>query len=291
MREASAAGPFLRLIRWAAARLPRGRARLARALARVLRTPFVDTVEPRDLQTRMVIDPSDPFQLEIWLGTYQPHVISFLRQSIKPGATVLVAGLHVGYIATLAARLAGPRGIVLSAEPDPAARDAAQRNLAMLDGTCAPVHVLAAGLSDSDGSLTIHLSSTLGHSSFAGPHHARARDVVPLRRGDDWLRERGVRALDVLVLDVEGWECHALGGLAGVIAESPHLVALVEVSDWALRDAGASVSMLLDWLDAHGFDVFWAESPTGRHGVSGARADANDVRAGDVLCVKKAAAD
>ena len=161
----------------------------------------------------------------------------------------------------------------------------------MLDARCAPVHVLAGGLSDSDGSLTIHLSSTLGHSSFAGPHQPRTSDVVALRRGDEWLRERGLTALDVLVLDVEGWEWHALSGLAGVISASPRLVALVEVSDWALRDAGCSVAMLLEWLHAHALDVFWAETSTGRHGVSGARADANEIRAGDVLCVRKAPAD
>ena len=289
--QPSTAGPALRFVRWAAAKLPRGRARLARLLSRVLRGAFIDVVEPRDLQVQMVVDPSDPFQLEIWLGTYQPHVVSFLRQSIKPGATVLVAGLHVGYVAAIAARLAGPRGTVLSAEPDPAARDAARRNLAMLDATSATVHVLAGGLSDSDESLTMHLSSTLGHSSFAAPHQSRTSDVVPLRRGDEWLLERGVNVLDVLILDVEGWECHALRGLASVISQSPHLVALIEVSEWALRDAGCSVSILFDWLRANDFEVFWAETPTGRYGVSGAPADADEIRAGDVLCVRKESGD
>jgi FkbM family methyltransferase len=235
----------------------------------------------------MVVDPSDPFQLEMWLGAYQPHVVAFLRQNIKPGAVVLVAGLQVGYVATIAAKLAGPRGRVFSAEPDAAARDIARLNLAMLDASCAPIDVLAGGLSDSDGHLTMYLSSTLGHSSFAAPHQPRATEMVPLRRGDAWLAERGVQRLDVVVLDIEGWECHALRGLAGVLSSSPHLVALIEVSDWALRDAGCSVAMLFDWLRANGFDLYWAEKIGGPLGVSGAPARAEHVRAGDVLCVKR----
>jgi FkbM family methyltransferase len=253
----------------------------------MLRKKFIDTVEPPELRTRMVIDPTDPFQLDMWLGAYQPHVVSLLRHTIKPDATVLVAGLQVGYVAAIAARLAGARGKVLSAEPDPAAIDAASRNLGMLDAGCAPVYVLAGGLSDSDGSLTINLSSTLGHSSFAAPHHPRTQAVALLRRGDEWLREQGVHKLDVLVLDVEGWECHVLRGLTGVIAQSPQLMALIEVSPWALRDAGSSVSMLFDWLLANGFDVRWAQRQQGRYGVSGEPADASIIRASDVLCVRK----
>lgn len=234
----------------------------------------------------MVIDPADPFQLDMWLGAYQPHVVSFLRRNITADAAVLVAGLQVGYIAAIAARLAGRNGRVFSAEPDTLARETAQQNLAMLDGSCAPVEVLAGGLSDSNGSLTMYLSSTLGHSSFAAPHQPRATEVVSLRRGDEWLAERGTEALDVLVLDIEGWECHALRGLAGTIASSPRLVALIEVSDWALRDAGCSVATLFGWLRAQGFELYWAETAGGPYGVSGAVARAEDIRAGDVLCVR-----
>lgn len=287
MLTPAAAGPGLRLLRTAAARLPRGRARLARALSRVLRHSFVDTVEPADLRARMVIDPGDRFQLEMWLGTYQPHVVAFLRRNVKCGATVLTAGLHVGYVAALAARLAGTNGRVFSAEPDPAARRAAERNLALLDEACAPVHVLTGGLSDSNGNLTIHLSSTLGQSSFAAPHHPRATELVPLRRGDEWLGEYGVTSLDVLVLDLEGWECHALRGLDPIISASARLVALIEVCDWALRDAGYGVGALFDWLRARGFELTWAEHVGGRYGVTGARADADRIRACDVLCVRR----
>ena len=284
---APTAGPGLRLLRRTVGTLPRGRARAAHLLSWVLRSPFVDVVEPRELETRIVIDPSDPFQVEMWLGAYQPHVVSFLRQSVKPGDTVLTAGLHIGYVAAIAARLAGRDGVVFSAEPDPAARELAQQNLALLDAGCAPVRVLAGGLSDADTSLTINLSSTLGHSSLAAPHHPRSREVVPLRRGDAWLHEHGTRAIDVLVLDVEGWECHVLRGLSRVIAASPRLVALIEVSPWALRDAGCSAAALFEWLRTNGFHLFWAEARTGPYGVSGVPVDAAESRGGDVLCVRK----
>ena len=287
----AAAGPGLRLVRRLVTNLPRGKVRIARMLSRVMKASFVDTVEPAELGARLVIDPRDPFQLEMWLGTYQPHVVSFLRHNVRPGATVLAAGLHIGYVAVLAARLASRNGRVFSAEPDPAARDAARRSLELLDAQCAVVRVLPAGLSDSNGSLTINLSATLGQSSFAAPHHPRTTEVVPLRRGDEWLAGEGVTSVDVLILDVEGWECHALRGLERVLAGSPRLVALIEVSEWALREAGCNASALFDWLRAHGFELTWAEQVGGRYGVTGAAADAQHIRAGDVLCVKGGVVD
>jgi len=86
--------------------LPRGRGRVARFLAGKLRKPFVARVPPFELDVLLTIDPSDAFQLEIWLGAYQPHVINFLTQSVRHGDAVLCAGLHVGYTVAIARRLA-----------------------------------------------------------------------------------------------------------------------------------------------------------------------------------------
>jgi len=287
------AGPGLRLLARAAAHLPHGRSRLARALSRYLRRPFVDAVYPRELGVRLVIDPRDPFQVEIWLGAYQPNVVSFLRQSVAPGSVVLCAGLHVGYIASLASRLAGAHGTVLSAEPDPVARAWAERNLLISrDGAAAPVIVLPGGLSSAPGELRLYASTVMGHSSFALPHHGTERLSVPVVRGDDWLESLGVRRIDVMVLDVEGWEVHALRGLERTIARSPRLRAMVEVADWALHDAGSTPAELFDFWRRLGFEVRWARHH-GRHfacGVWGPVAAADSREAGDVLCVRDGAA-
>ena len=287
------AGVGLRSLRAILTRLPRGRTRAARLVGGALRRSFVDDVPPYDAGVRLVIDPHDPFQLEIWLGAYQPHVVSFLRSAIKPGDRVLCAGLHVGYVAALARRLAGPRGLVLSAEPDQTARQRAEVNLRLSESAaCAPIHVLPAGLSDQDETLAFHKSSVLGHSSFGTPHHEERLVNTPVRRGDTWLAELGVDALDVMVLDVEGWELSALRGLRDVIGKSPGLRAMIAVSDWALHDAGTSAEALLAFCWDAGLVVRWAEHADDRapYGVAGSLARPNQgIRANDVLCVANAA--
>jgi FkbM family methyltransferase len=253
-----------------------------------MRTPFVDVVEPHEYGVRLVVDPTDPFQLEIWLGTYQPHVVSFLRQTIRPGARVLCAGLHVGYIAGLARALAGPRGRVFSAEPDRAARERAHRNLS-LQVAVAPVDVFEGGLSDAEGTLLLHRSSVLGHSSFACEHQPLDERSVPVAPADQWLERLGVHDLDVIVLDVEGWELRVLKGLARTMSRSRSLVCLVEMTDWALQSAGTSSQELLEFLRDCGFEVRWVTKwgPRFPMGVWGPVIDdAHDALSNDVLCLR-----
>ena len=282
-----------RVVRGLASRLPRGRARTARLLSRVLRSPFVDVVAPYDLGVRLTIDPRDPFQVEMWLGAYQPHVIAFLRNAVTPGARVLCAGLHVGYVAALARKLAGPEGVVVAADPDPRAFECAVTNLRLgAPEALAPVHVFAGGLSDEPGELRLYQSSVMGHSSFAAPHHGMEVRAVPLVRGDDWLRALGLASLDVIVLDVEGWEVQVLRGLAEVISRSPGLRALVEVSEWALREAGTTREALYDYWKQRGFTMRWAQhahlgAPLGVSGPSLAQKSSID---GDLVCERGALA-
>ena len=281
--------PVLAALQRVITALPRGRSRIARLLAGKLRGCFVAVVPPFNLDVRLAIDPSDPFQAEIWLGAYQPHVVAFLMANVRAGSTVLCAGLHVGYIASIARRLAGPFGRVLTAEPDPIALECGRFNLRLGDpARDAPIEVLGGGLSDEDATLELHQSNVLGHSSFATSHHEATLTHAQLRRGDDWLEERGVASVDVAVLDVEGWELRALLGLRQTLARSPQLVALIELSGWALKDAGTSGPDVVAFLRSRGFDVRWASAHGHgcRYGVWGDRVEKGDEEtANDVLCV------
>ena len=286
--DARDAGRGLRAFRRIASRLPRGRARVARALSSMMRRPFIDVVEPHEQGVRLFIDPTDPFHLEIWLGAYQPHVVSFLRRTVQPGNTVLCAGLHVGYMAALARTFSGPSGRVLSAEPDALARARACSNLA-LQRHVARLDVFEGGLSDAAGVLMLHQSAVLGHSSFACEHQPNGEQAVPVVTGDAWMQTLGVSALDTMVLDVEGWEPNVLRGLQETIARSRPLVALVEMTEWALRGAGSGSAELLALLRGLGFEVRWVtehggDLPFGAWGpVVG---EAREELSHDVICIR-----
>jgi len=134
----------------------------------------------------------------------------------------------------------------------------------------------------------LYESHVLGHSSFAAPHQGKAEEVVPVCRGDDWLDSIGVTSLDVMVLDIEGWEVQALRGLIRTLDNSPRLRALIEVSEWALNDAGTSPDELLGLLRERGFTLRWVEKSGSNfeHGVWGELVVDGRLGSGDVLCYR-----
>lgn len=243
------------MLRRLIAALPRGRARAARAVRHLRRHSFLDVVEPRALDVRMWVDPADPFQLEVWTGAYQPHVVQWLRESVKPADRVVCVGLHVGYVAGLARRLAGPTGRVISAEPDATARRVAERSLALGDTRDAPIAIFPGGFDQAEGMLTLNHSRVMGHSSFACPHQGDGPESVPVTTGDAFLAAHGIERLDVLVLDVEGWELRVLIGLADTIARSPRIRMCVELAPWALREAGTDERAVRTWLFERGVSL------------------------------------
>jgi FkbM family methyltransferase len=52
-------------------------------------------------------------------GTWEPEVVSCLRQNVPQGAVVLDVGAHIGFYALLLSRLVGANGAVYSFEPVP----------------------------------------------------------------------------------------------------------------------------------------------------------------------------
>ncbi len=66
------------------------------------------------------LDVVRPSQGGIYLRkVYEPHISFYLKRNVREGDCFLDAGAHVGYYALLAARLVGPRGVVVAFEPDP----------------------------------------------------------------------------------------------------------------------------------------------------------------------------
>jgi hypothetical protein len=100
----------------------------------------------------------------------------------------------------------------------------------------------------------MNVSRTLGQSSFSIPHNSNEKAIVNVRRGDDVLRELGISYLDGLLLDLEGWESHALEGLSETLKTPPRW-AIIECFEVALENAGSSRQALLSQIEAIGLRV------------------------------------
>lgn len=175
----------------------------------------------------------------------EPGTVAVVQNLLKPGETFLDVGANVGAYTLLAARLVGPGGTVISVEPVPVTA-AMLRTTAAINGISAQTEIHECALGEQDGSSSITLGTTSGHSSFRPLDGGAATEsvLVPVRRGADVV---GDRVPAIVKIDVEGFELEVLSGLQPVLANKTSAL-IVEYSPQHIEAAGLTAAQWLKRL-------------------------------------------
>ena len=131
---------------------------------------------------------------------------------IKHGACVFDCGANIGVFCCYAAALAGPKGRVYAWEPVAEACDVVLRNVQANDQE--QVVCIRKGLADWHGRATIHVP--LSHSNCSSLESgAEGRpEEIEVTTLDAEVERLGVRQVDLIKIDVEGYEEQLLRGAA-----------------------------------------------------------------------------
>jgi FkbM family methyltransferase len=184
-------------------------------------------------------------------GAFERQTRQRFSEAVRPGATVLDLGAHIGAYTLLAAALVGPSGRVIAFEPDPRSFAWLRRNIRR--NRCRHVTPIQQAVADRSGSATL-FSHPLDPSqnslhAFASPRASVAVETVAL---DARLPAARV---DVVKMDIEGGEVRALQGMQALLEANPAVTLFVELNPAALRRAGSSGEELVAWLRQAGFRV------------------------------------
>lgn len=230
-----------------------GKARLARwALGNALQTPDV-VLRTRwgDLALPHLREPI-AFYLLID-GVYERDGVRLLRRQLAPGGSFVDVGANVGALTLVAARLAGPGGRVLAAE-------ASGRLFAYLAGNVrrnrlGNVLLRRCAVQDRDGGRRDFYDAPPRHFGMGSlaPQFGRAPAAVPARTLDSLLGEAGFGRVDLLKVDVEGYEASVFRGAAGLLGGPRPPLLLFEFCDWAEARAGFPAGEAQEVLLGHGY--------------------------------------
>ncbi|WP_432743294.1 FkbM family methyltransferase [Methylobacter sp. G7] len=195
------------------------------------------------------VDRADSLQLAK-SGMFEPLETALLRELIKPGDKVLDIGANMGYYTVLFADWVGASGIVHAVEPDP-------DNFALLDANTRDfqqqgrVHLHTPALSESSGTAKLfHSKDNVGmHRLYDSICCDGSFREVVVCRGDDL----ALAPLDVIKIDIEGYEAFALRGLSETLTHSPNLKILCEFSPLSMMEAGVQPLQWLKWMESFGF--------------------------------------
>lgn len=185
--------------------------------------------------------------------------IQFFIDNVHPGQLVLDIGGHYGEYAVLFAALVGPNGMVVSFEPDVAARPMLQANLA-LNHFVERVQIESYAVFDTITSQTLftrhgNAQSSLSRAGLGGqPSDDDVENYpVPTVRIDEYLRQAHLPMPDVIKLDVEGAEINALRGAGEVL--SSKVTILCELHPYAWPEFRTSFDDLLRVIADHGRSI------------------------------------
>jgi FkbM family methyltransferase len=175
-----------------------------------------------------------------------------LASALTSGSVVVDAGANIGVYSHFLSRCVGAEGMVHSFEPSPdnfARLTTATRHLQN-------VHTNQLAVSDTTGEQLLYVSNTLNVDHRTYPSPGEVRQAIPVRsiRLDDYFLQ-GDR-VDLLKLDVQGFELRALQGADRILSDNSGIALLVECWPHALALAGDSAESLYHFLRDRGFDVY-----------------------------------
>jgi FkbM family methyltransferase len=175
-----------------------------------------------------------------------------LKATLSAGDVVVDAGANIGIYSQFFSRCVGPTGVVHSFEPSP-------ENFARLRSAArrlSNVRVWPAGVGERTGRSTLYLSEKLNvdHRTYMAEGDARASVPIDIITLDDYF-EPGQR-VDLIKMDIQGYELHALRGATRALADNPAAKLLLEFWPYGLKQAGANWLELIDTLENKGRSLF-----------------------------------
>lgn len=217
------------------------------------------------------------------LGERDPDVMRFLRSWLRAGGVALDVGANIGTYAIPLARIVGPDGRVIAFEPNRPTRACLRHNVRL--NRARNVVVIPSAVGEISGRQALVVTADNAGEVHLAPGNAdRGMADVRVTTLDEETSRLGIRAVDFIKLDIEGYELAALRGATRILRDSPRLVVQTEIVLAHLKRYGFTIEDLVRFFAGHGYlpyectsdgtmrpvelssehrepDWFWARSP------------------------------
>jgi FkbM family methyltransferase len=162
-----------------------------------------------------------------------------LKRILFTGAVVVDAGANIGIYSEFLSRCVGPTGVVHSFEPSP---DNFKR-LRAATLKLPNVRLSQAAVGEHSGKSELYLSDKLNvdHRAYMAAGDSRRTVPIEIVALDDYFKP-GER-VDLIKMDIQGYEFHALQGANRVLVDNPSIRVLLEFWPYGLKQAG------VNWID------------------------------------------
>lgn len=221
------------------------------------RRRYIETKIQPGVRIRLYVD--SRLSQSIYCDSFERRERLFLDRFLKPGDVFVDIGANIGLFTLLAARRVGDMGHVHAFEPCSETYQRLLDNVKLNRFENVSCYSLA--LSNRAGTFRMSKSldgydawNSLAQPTMGSSFTIEDVDAVML---DAFLQERRlVGHVDMVKIDVEGWESHVLSGGAAALSRADAPVLQVEFTEQAALSAGSSCEELYHLLEELGYRMF-----------------------------------
>ena len=203
-------------------------------------------------------------------GAHEVPLTKYLIENVKPGQIVLDIGANIGYFTALLGCLVGPSGHVVAYEPNPRVYPFLMENLSLYN-IKDRVTVLQKAAHAAAGRIKLYVADRfLGNTSIHqhdADYFSKFYDTVSEIEADaeplDANLERFAQ-IDLVKLDIEGGEYHALLGMRELLAREAVGTIVMEINPLMLQQDLPALRELLSDIQEKYNTVFYTLSQEGQ---------------------------
>jgi FkbM family methyltransferase len=171
-----------------------------------------------------------------------------IQTELHDGDTFIDAGANIGYFTLIASDIVGGNGRVFAFEPDRTTFSTLLKNIRT--NSCGNVVAFMKAVSDRTGNTTMVINSANRGENQVGVTSKSSPTIgVSCLALDDL----GISEVNLIKLDIEGGEGHAIRGMKRIIEANENLKLIMELSPSLLERHGTSPVGLLRYLQSSGF--------------------------------------
>ena len=215
-------------------------------------------VDPFSTSGRIIIDE----------GSYEPELVELMRRKLAPGGVFVDIGANEGLFSAIAASIVGDKGLVIAVEPQSRLRDVLEINIALNNRGSYRIYRNVIGEEDGlELSLSLGPSSHTGGSSLVRAYRwSKRTEKVASRTVDSILAEQDNPHVDLMKIDVEGYEPEVVNSAAATLAAKRIKAIAVDYHGSILSTRGIDPRAVDEKIRAHGYRLE-AGSPEGGYCV------------------------
>jgi FkbM family methyltransferase len=193
----------------------------------------------------------EQIQRDIALGQFELEESGWVEAFLQPGMVFVDVGANIGLYSLLAASRVGSQGKVIAFEPSPYCHDRFQATVTA--NAISQIAIERTALGDAPGELDLVVEHQGLHSPSFLAKEGDLRYRVPVTTFDAYLARSGLGHVDLMKIDVEGFEPNVIRGAAAALRRGAVGAILCELNEvWLGRNA-CSPDQLDGMIRSYGF--------------------------------------